>query len=142
MKKKTVFVYTDGGSRGNPGISGAGVFICDETGIPLKEISKFLGTGTNNVAEYQAVIIGLEGLKKMFGAQTNEMHFEFRMDSELIQRQLMGVYKVKHPDMKACFETIQKMKLAHFPHINFVHVRREHNKEADRLANEAMDRKS
>jgi ribonuclease HI len=136
---ETILIYTDGGSRGNPGISGAGVFICDIDGEPLKEVSCFLGIKTNNFAEYSAILIGLTTLTELYGEKTKKMAFEFRMDSELIQRQLTGVYKVKHPDMKIFFGKIQALRTTHFPHIEFVHVRREKNKDADRLANEAMD---
>ena len=135
-----IYTYTDGGSRGNPGPSGAGVFICDGEKNALKEVAKFLGVGTNNMAEYQAVVIALKTLKKMYGEKTQEMHFEVRMDSELIQRQLTGVYKVKDAGLRVHFESIKKMITTDFPHMTFVHVRREQNKDADRLANEAMDK--
>ncbi len=136
---KKVYIYTDGGSRGNPGPAGAGVFICDHEKNALKEVAKFLGVGTNNMAEYQAVVIALKTLKKMYGEKTHTMDFEVRMDSELIQRQLTGVYKVKDVGLKVHFEAIKKMVATDFPHMSFVHVRREQNKDADRLANEAMD---
>lgn len=134
-------MYTDGGSRGNPGPSGAGVFICDHNKKPLKEIAKYLGVGTNNMAEYQAVVIGLVALKKLFGKKTHTTRFEVRLDSELVERQLNGVYRVKDVNLKVHFESIKKLCSVHFPHIAFVHVRREQNKEADWLANEAMDKK-
>ncbi len=139
---KKVHVYTDGGSRGNPGPSGIGVFICEPNGTMIKEVKKFLGHGTNNVAEYTAVLIALHTLHTLYGAKTHEIHVEVRMDSELVQRQLTGVYRVKDATLKTIFEKIMHYKTLHFPHISFVHVRREQNKEADRLANEAMDKKS
>lgn len=135
-----ILIYTDGGSRGNPGISGAGVYICTEEGVMLKEVSQYLGIGTNNVAEYHAVLTGLTTLIDMYGDETHNIQFEFRMDSELVQKQLTGLYKVKHHDMKLFFEKIQTLKRAHFPKLSFIHVRREQNKDADRLANDAMDR--
>jgi ribonuclease HI len=78
-----VYIYTDGGSRGNPGPAGAGIFICDHEKNMLKEVAKYLGVGTNNMAEYQAVVIALKTLKKMYGTKTHTSHFEVRMDSEL-----------------------------------------------------------
>ena len=136
---KTIFTYTDGGSRGNPGPSGIGVYICDGDGKMIKEVKKFLGHGTNNVAEYTAVLVALQALHKLYGKKTTEMQFEMRMDSELIQRQLTGVYRVKDARLKVIYEKVVQLKQTHFPHVTFVHVRREKNKEADRLANEAMD---
>ncbi len=136
---KTIVAYTDGGSRGNPGPSGLGVYIVNESGEVIAEVKKFLGDGTNNTAEYQAVVTALKTLKRKFGIKTQSMQFEIRMDSELIQRQLNGVYRVKHPNLIPLYTEIEKLRCAHFPYITFVHVRRELNKEADRLANEAMD---
>ncbi len=135
-----IFVYTDGGSRGNPGPAGAGIYVCDHEKKMLKEVAKYLGVGTNNMAEYQAVVIALKTLKKVYGVRTRMIQFEIRMDSELIQRQLTGVYKVKDQNLAVYFAMIKKMCASDFPHITFVHVRREQNKDADRLANEAMDK--
>lgn len=137
---ETIYIYTDGGSRGNPGPSGIGVYIETAQGDMIKEVSKFLGFGTNNVAEYQAVLVALQTLKKLFGEKTKKMQFEVRMDSELVQRQLTHVYKVKHPDLIPLFKEIESLAMHSFPAIAYVHVRREKNKDADRLANDAMDR--
>lgn len=136
---KTVTLYTDGGARGNPGPAGAGAVILDEKGTMLKEVSKFLGDQTNNFAEYEAVIIGLEALKKLFGTQLKEMHVDVKLDSELVARQLSGTYQIKEPTLFPQFIKVHNMCVTTFPHITFTHVRREHNKEADRIANEAMD---
>lgn len=135
-----IIAYTDGGSRGNPGPAGAGAYITDAHGKVLAETSEFLGNATNNFAEYYAVILCLETLKKMFGKKTKEMAFEIRMDSELVQKQLSGIYQIKEPGLVPQFMAIHNLKVANFPHIAFRHVRRENNKDADRLANEAMDR--
>ncbi|OGG48015.1 hypothetical protein A3D66_02985 [Candidatus Kaiserbacteria bacterium RIFCSPHIGHO2_02_FULL_50_9] len=135
-----VFLYTDGGARGNPGPAGIGVVIQDEAGDILKEISKFLGRQTNNWAEYEAVVLGLEALKKMFGvAKLKEMSVEVKMDSELVARQLSGKYQIKEPTLFPQFIKIHNLCVSAFPHIVFTHIRREQNKEADRLANRAMD---
>ncbi len=136
---ETILAYTDGGSRGNPGPSGLGVFICDTDGVMQKEVHAFLGIGTNNVAEYQAVVTALTTLKKMYGKKTHTMQFEIRMDSQLVERQLNGNYRVKHPALIPLFMHIKHIEEHDFPNIEYVHVRREQNKDADRLANVAMD---
>jgi len=136
---KKIICYTDGGSRGNPGPSGAGAVIQNDKGEVLKEISEFFGNGTNNFAEYGAVVIVLQELKKMFGKKTKEMEFEIRMDSELVKKQLNGEYQIKEPGLVPQFIEIHNMRVASFPNITFTHVVREKNGEADRLANEAMN---
>ena len=135
-----IIVYTDGGSRGNPGIAGSGVYITHEDGKMIKEVYKPLGIQTNNFAEYEAVVIALETLKKIFGAEKlKNIEVELRMDSELVQRQLTGKYRVKDAGLKLQFAKVCGLKEFDFPHIKFVHIRREQNKEADRLSNVAMD---
>jgi ribonuclease HI len=135
-----IFCYTDGGSRGNPGPAGAGVVVQDTKGNVLKEISEFLGNGTNNFAEYTAVVLALRGLKELYGKKTKEMEFEIRMDSELVKKQLSDEYQIKEPGLVPSFIEIHNLRVAHFPHLIFVHVPREKNKRADKLANDAMDR--
>lgn len=137
---KKIICYTDGGSRGNPGTCGAGVVVEDETGAVLKEVSQGLGNGTNNFAEYAAVLLALQTLRQMFGKQTKEMEFEIRMDSELVQKQLSGEYQIKEPGLVPHFIEIHNMCVAQFPNLTFTHVEREKNQKADALANEAMDR--
>ena len=104
-------------------------------------VSKFLGKQTNNFAEYEAVISAFEELSKLVGAKMNETEVIVKMDSELVVKQMRGEYKVKHPNLKP-----QQAKLAHlaggFKNVTFTHVPREQNKDADKLANEAMDRGS
>lgn len=139
MENTQVIVYTDGGSRGNPGIAGAGAYITDENGKELKEVSKFLGTKTNNWAEYEAVVIALEALKKMYGPKTKTLHVDMHMDSQLVARQLNGEYQIKEETLFPQFIKIWNMRVKDFPHITFSHVPREQNKDADRLANLAMD---
>ncbi len=139
-KMDTIYVYTDGGSRGNPGVAGAGVVITDEAGNVLKRASKSLGIQTNNHAEYQAVILALENLKRLVPeSKRQETHIEMRMDSELIQRQLSGKYQIKEEGLCPLFMKIWNMRVADFPHITFTHIPREKNKEADQMANMAMD---
>ena len=137
---KKIIVYTDGGSRNNPGIAGIGVFITDEKGKVLKKTKKFLGIQTNNWAEYEAVALGLVAIKKQFGAKTKTMTIVVKLDSELVTRQLSGSYQIKEKTLFPQYIKIHNMIVKDFPHITFVHVRREFNKDADRLANNAMDK--
>lgn len=135
-----IIAYTDGGSRGNPGPAAIGVYITDSSGAILKEVSETIGNATNNIAEYQAVLVAFQTLKQLFGKQLKEMQVEIRMDSELVQKQLSGQYQIKEPGLVPIFMEIHNMRVAHLPHVTFTHVRREKNKEADRLVNEALDR--
>jgi ribonuclease HI len=135
-----IFMYTDGGSRGNPGPAGAGVYICNEKKDAVRTAKLFLGKVTNNEAEYQAVILGLETLKKVFGKdKIKDLPVEIRMDSELICRQLKGEYQVKDEKLVPFFMKIWNARVADFHNLSFVHIPREQNAEADKLANEAMD---
>ena len=135
-----IVVYSDGGARGNPGPAGAGVYIEDGDGNVVKKIAKFLGKRTNNWAEYEAVILGLEALRRLFGEKLMSMDIELRMDSELVVRQLTGVYKVKNQDLALQYMKINNLRAQHFPRIKIIHVPREKKKEADRMANKAMDK--
>ena len=135
---KKLIIYADGGARGNPGPAGAGSVVMDENEKVLAEVSKFLGTATNNVAEYTALIEGLKAAKKVMG--TKKLSLEIRMDSELAIRQLQGRYKVRHPNLKPLFAEAVGIVEKNFPDVTFTHVRREKNILADALANAAMDR--
>jgi ribonuclease HI len=139
---QTITIFTDGGARGNPGPAGSGAIIRDGHGQVVATISKFLGHKTNNFAEYEAVALALEEVKRRFGTQKGkkDMEIEVRMDSQLVARQLSGEYQIKEPTLFPQFIRVHNLCVAHFPNILFIHVRREENKEADKLANEAMDR--
>jgi ribonuclease HI len=140
MLKDKIIIYTDGGARGNPGPAGSGAVITDSAGKILKEVHTALGVATNNIAEYNGVLIGLEALKKMFGKEKlAHIEIEVRMDSELVVKQMNGIYKVKDANLKLLFADICSMRAAHFPHLKFTHIPREKNKEADRMSNIAMD---
>ena len=135
-----IILYTDGGARGNPGPAGAGVFITDESGHVLKKIAEPLGVRTNNWAEYQAIILGLQALKKIFGKEKlKHMPVEVRTDSELVARQLSGKYQIKEETLFPQFIKVWNIKVSDIPDITFTHIPREKNKEADALSNEAMD---
>lgn len=132
-------MHTDGGARGNPGPAGIGVVITDPSGKVLAELSEYIGAQTNNYAEYEALIQGLLRAQKLFGSVLREMQVEVRMDSELVVRQLNGIYKVKEPTLKEKFATVAKLRQEVCPNATFVHVYREQNKHADQLVNAAID---
>jgi len=123
----------DGASRGNPGEAGCGAVIYDEHGEILKELSSYLGLSTNNVAEYRGLLMGLEGVLKLGGRK-----LEIRSDSELLVRQLNGVYRVKDEKLKVLYRKALDL-LGRLEAYRINHVRREHNKLADRLANLGID---
>ena len=136
MKKITVF--TDGGARGNPGPAAIGVQFLDEKKEVLGEMSETIGEATNNVAEYTAVKRAMEHLIET-EADSKALLLTFYLDSQLIERQLKGEYKVKDQNLKTYFDEIKTL-IEHFSKVEFNHVPRSENKEADRLVNEALDR--
>ncbi len=133
-----ITIYTDGGSRGNPGPSAIGVVIYKENQI-IKTYSEFIGEATNNETEYQAAVFALKKAKLLFGKKkAKEMEIEFLMDSELAIKQLNHKYKIKEEKLQLLFIEIWNLILD-FKKVNFKHIPREKNKEADRLVNEALD---
>ena len=132
-------IYADGGSRGNPGPAGSGAVIRDAAGTTVATVSEFLGVTTNNVAEYTAVLRALETLRNMQGADAKATDVEVRMDSMLVVKQMSGEWKIKHPNMKPLAAEVGVVVRA-FRSVNFRHVYRSDNADADALANEAMDR--
>ncbi len=134
-----LIIYTDGGARGNPGPAGIGAILQNEKGETLKEISEYIGETTNNQAEYEALIRALWAAKELFGEGLHALAIEVRMDSELVVRQLSGLYKVKDAGLKEQFAKVAKMRLEDCPNIVFTHVRREKNTKADELVNRAID---
>lgn len=133
-----IIIYTDGGARGNPGPAGVGVSIQDVAGREVGYVSEYIGETTNNQAEYEALYYALQKAKEIFGKKLSGMHIEVRMDSELVVRQLGGLYKVKDPGLKEQFARIAKVQVE-CPNLTFTHVRREQNKRADQLVNDALD---
>ncbi|MDD5290504.1 MAG: ribonuclease HI family protein [Patescibacteria group bacterium] len=134
MSYKRLTIYTDGGARGNPGPGGIGAVVYDGNKKKLAEISEHIGHSTNNQAEYKAVIAALKKAKELGGEE-----LEFYLDSELIVKQLKREYKVKNSDLAPLFLQVYNLEIG-FKKISFHHVPRERNKEADALANKAMDR--
>lgn len=135
-------IHGDGGSRGNPGPSGAGAMIRDEHGSSVASVSQFLGIRTNNYAEYEAVILALETLSTLVPKEKwGSVDVEVKMDSELVVKQMKKIYKVKHPTLKEQNARLTRA-VAMFGSVIFTHVPRAQNSDADALANEAMDRGS
>ncbi len=128
-----VVVHVDGGARGNPGPAAVGAVVSSPDGDVLTEEGRYIGEATNNVAEYRALLLGLE-LARELGAD----EVEVVNDSELVARQIGGEYKVKHAGLKPLFtETMEKLR--EFDSWAVRNVRREHNVRADELVNEALD---
>lgn len=139
---RKIIIYTDGGSQGNPGPSAIGVVFCNEKGQCFKKYSEYLGENlTNNEAEYQAAIFALQKFKALFGRElAKNTDIEIKSDSELLIRQLKGEYKILDPKIQTLFLKIWNLKID-FKKIKFTLISREKNKEADRLANEALENK-
>lgn len=129
-----LIIFTDGGARGNPGPAGIGAVLYDENKVLVAEVSEYLGVATNNQAEYKALITALKKAQKL-GASELDCY----LDSELVVKQLKREYKVKNADLAPLFLIIHNLSMG-FKKISYTHIPRERNKEADRLANEAMDR--
>ncbi len=128
-------IYTDGGSRGNPGPAALGAVIMPEKGQP-KEYSHFLGEATNNQAEYEAVIFALQKAK-----QLKIKEIELRVDNELIGKQLLGQYKIKDPDLQPLFIKAWNLRLD-YNKVDIKIIPREQNKKADKLVNQELDSKN
>ena len=126
-------LYTDGGARGNPGPAGIGAVLLTASGDVVEELGDFIGTATNNVAEYQALLAGLE-----LALDRGVERLDVFLDSELVVRQVNGQYKVKDAGLKPLHAQACQL-LSRFPEVDVKHVRREQNAEADRLVNEALD---
>ncbi|MBN1663755.1 MAG: ribonuclease HI family protein [Deltaproteobacteria bacterium] len=133
MDDKLFKLYTDGACRGNPGHGGVGAVLIDETGCEVFAVHKYLGMCTNNIAEYMALICGLEK-----AVETGCRRLEIFMDSELLVKQINNEYRVKNANLIDLMKKVRKL-LAAFEAYRVCHIRREHNKTADLLANKAID---
>lgn len=132
-------IYTDGGSRGNPGPAATGTFIENQDGKVLAEIGVAIGTATNNVAEYRAITEGLSWVIKNREQISNLKKIDFFMDSNLAAMQLNGFYKIKNPGLRVLlFDAREKEAQIKLP-ITYTHIPREQNKKADRLVNITLD---
>lgn len=126
-------LMVDGAARGNPGDAGCGAAIYDENGRLVKELSRYLGRSTNNVAEYEGLLMGLEALLEL-----EKKDIVVQSDSQLMVRQLNGEYRVKDEKLKPLFDRATRL-LRQFDSYRILHIRREMNKLADRLANLGID---
>lgn len=129
-----VVAHVDGGARGNPGPAAYGVVLEDELGVRIAELSEYLGRQTNNYAEYAALIAALE-----YAEKHDLRNLRVLSDSELLVRQLTGRYKVRSPELRPLYERVQNL-VRRLDWFDVEHVRRERNREADRLVNQALDK--
>ena len=134
MTTEKVTIYVDGASRGNPGPAGIGAVIYDDSGREAHTVSRRIGRATNNEAEYQAAIAGLEAALALGARQV-----ELRMDSELVVRQLDARYKVRNPRLARLFGRVKDLQWR-FESFRAMSIPREQNRRADQLANHALDR--
>lgn len=125
-------IYTDGGSRGNPGPAAAG-FVVDG-----KSFGEYVGETTNNVAEYMAIKFALLKAQELLGERAGETIVEVRMDSQLAQRQLIGTYKMKNAGLRPIFEEIKNIATS-FKKVSYIHIPREENTKADAAVNKVLD---
>ncbi len=131
MSKLTI--YTDGGSRGNPGRAALGVVIKNDKGETIAAFGEYLGEQTNNFAEYSALIAGLEKARELGATEADCV-----MDSELVMKQMNGVYKIREPSLQKLFVKAYNLS-QQFKKVNFRHVLRAKNQEADKLVNQTLD---
>lgn len=132
QKHSKLIIFTDGGSRNNPGPAGIGFVIKDENGQNLEAKGEYIGVATNNVAEYTALIKALHAAKKY-----DHESIECFLDSELVVKQIKGEYRVKDENLKKLLDEVRE--LIFFKNVSFTHVLRSKNKEADALYNKALD---
>ena len=126
--------HVDGGARGNPGPAGYGLVIHNPQGKKIAELSQYLGHHTNNYAEYNGLLAALR-----YAIAHRIQSLKIVSDSELMVRQMKGIYKVRHPELRKLYDEAQHLT-AQIEHVEIRHALREHNQDADRLANDAMDR--
>ena len=128
-----LLIWTDGGARGNPGPAGAGVVVRDADYKLLAELKSYLGNTTNNLAEYKALVLGLQ-----YGVRHGADKVTVHCDSELMVRQVRGIYKVRNAGIRPLHAEVMKLA-GKFDHFTIKHIPREENCEADALVNQAID---
>lgn len=129
-------LFADGGSRGNPGPAASGAVLLDSSGEILERVGRFLGVATNNVAEWTALLIGLEA-----AANRGIRRLAIRLDSELVVKQVRGEYRVKHADLQPLHRRALAL-LRRFEYVDIRHVPRKQNVLADRLVNDVLDQEA
>jgi ribonuclease HI len=136
VSSEVLHIHIDGASRGNPGDAGFGVYVSRPDGTEVAGLYGYLGRATNNVAEYQALLHALR-----YALAQGARRVRVFSDSELVVRQMDGTYRVKHPDMVPLHREARAL-FGRFEEARLAHVRREQNREADRLANRALDERA
>jgi len=135
----TLHVYTDGGARGNPGPAAVGIYVSDKDNKKIAGFGRAIGTATNNVAEYKAVIEALDWIIENAKDLPKDIKIYFSMDSKLVCSQIIGLFKVKNADLRALlFEVRDREAQISLP-IYYKHIPREQNAKADAFVNEALD---
>jgi ribonuclease HI len=138
MKEESIVIHTDGGARGNPGPA-ACAFVAEDRGKVLKKASKYLGSATNNIAEYQGALFAIQWLATEQVTVGQKVPVTIYMDSELVVRQLNGIYKIKNIELKKLNKKIQDLISDNDLEIVFNHIVRSKNKIADFLVNKELD---
>ena len=133
---ESIVAYCDGGSRGNPGPAASAAVLFDPAGELLEEVGSYLGIATNNVAEWTALILGLEAAQRR-----GIRRLAVRLDSELVVKQLLGEYRVKHVGLQPLHRRARQL-LRHFDDVDVRHVPRKQNVDADRLVNRVLDQEA
>jgi ribonuclease HI len=129
-------LFADGGSRGNPGPAASAAVLLDPSGEPIEEIGAYLGIATNNVAEWTALVLGLEA-----AAKRGILRLRVRLDSELVVKQLRGEYRVKHAALAPLYQRARRV-LRSFVEVDIAHIPRKQNALADGLVNRLLDREA
>lgn len=140
--KQQLFVFTDGGARGNPGPAAVGFIVKDSRGKILTKVGKYIGRATNNVAEYTAVIEALKWLKNPPQLLFTDYSITFFLDSKLVVNQLNGLYKIKNPGLRNLIIKVRQLEREIGVKIIYRHISREKNKEADALVNQSLNQKT
>ena len=142
MDQTTILnIYTDGGSRGNPGPAALGVYIQNQDGTVLARIGKTIGIATNNIAEYSAIVEGWSWILSNKEKMTSLRRINFFMDSNLAASQLNGLYKIKNANLRVLLFSIREKASEIDSQAYYTHIPREQNKQADSLVNMALDNK-
>jgi len=134
-----ISVFTDGGSRGNPGHAAIGVYIVDQSSNKIHEFGENIGIATNNVAEYKAIVAALSWLARNKELVEKDSNISFFTDSQLIYSQIVGLYKIKDAKLRELLFKIREKEAQIKGNIRYYHIPREENKKADRLVNAALD---
>ncbi len=137
----SINIFTDGGSRGNPGPAALGVYIENQSGMTLEEIGRAIGINTNNIAEYSAIVEGLSWVNSHKKDMPELKKVCFYMDSQLAASQLNGLYRIKNAGLRELLFKAKQLEAEIGLPVTYTHVPREQNKKADRMVNLALDNK-